>query len=130
MVYLLHFDRPYKHAKHYLGFVASPELLDKRMEKHKGGTGAKLMDVITKAGIGFSIARLWPDGDRNFERQLKNQKNTPRLCTICNPNAVKGKENEHLSDVTMVRDDATQTTCNPSKDDRPNEPSLCKDGAA
>lgn len=83
MVYLLHFDTPYRHARHYVGFVNGAETLEGRLERHRRGDGARLIQVITRAGIGFRLARVWPDGDRNFERRLKNQKNSPRLCPIC-----------------------------------------------
>lgn len=46
------------------------------------------MSAVSKAGIEFVIARLWPDGDRNFERHLKNRKDGPRICPICNPRAM------------------------------------------
>ncbi len=88
MIYLLHFETPFKHARHYIGFVESPEALQSRMDKHKGGSGSKLMRAVSKAGIVFSIARLWPGGDRNFERKLKRRKETPMLCPICNPKAM------------------------------------------
>ena len=77
-VYLLHFDRPYHHARHYIGFATD---LDRRMEEHRAGRGARLMAVIASAGIGFVVARTWP-GDRKLERRLKNY-HGPRLCPIC-----------------------------------------------
>jgi len=79
MVYLLHFDTPYKHARHYLG---SSDDVAERIERHRQGRGARLMEVIAQAGIGFQLARTW-DGGRTEERKLKNQKNSPRLCPIC-----------------------------------------------
>lgn len=82
-VYLLHFAEPYKHAKHYMGFT---EDLDARLDHHRAGTGSRLMEVITKAGIGFEVARTWP-GDRKLERKLKNRKDAPKLCPVCNPKA-------------------------------------------
>ena len=39
--YLLHFDPPYKHARHYVGYT---EHLDVRVEQHRNGTGANLLD--------------------------------------------------------------------------------------
>lgn len=78
-VYLIHFDRPYRHARHYLGWAAN---LDARISHHRAGTGARLMAVIAAAGIGFVVARTW-EGDRTFERKLKNRKESPRLCPIC-----------------------------------------------
>jgi hypothetical protein len=83
VIYLLCFDRPFKHARHYLGFVdGGEEQLKKRIERHKKGGGARLVEVITAAGIGFEVARTW-EGDRHFERSLKKRKSTPKLCPIC-----------------------------------------------
>jgi len=80
MVYLIHFDSPYKHAKHYLGYT---ENLESRLDRHHSKNGSKLLRAVENAGIGFTVVRIWPDGDRNFERQLKNQKNTSRFCPVC-----------------------------------------------
>lgn len=88
MVYLLCFDKKYKHAKHYIGFTENGETgLTKRLERHKKGQGARLIEVITKAGIGFTLTRTWPEGDRNFERKLKNQKKSSALCPLCKERA-------------------------------------------
>jgi hypothetical protein len=46
------------------------------------GNGAKLASVVTDAGIEMEVARLW-SGTRALERQLKNRKNSPKLCPIC-----------------------------------------------
>ena len=78
-VYLLHFDKPYHHARHYTGFTTS---LDARLDAHSKGTGARLMEVITEAGIGFQLARTW-QGTRKDERRIKKQHNAPRLCPVC-----------------------------------------------
>lgn len=88
MIYLLHFATPFKHAKHYIGFVEYESGLDARLKKHAKGGGARLMEVISKAGIGFILARTWRDGDRNYERHLKNLKAATRLCPVCNPKAM------------------------------------------
>jgi predicted GIY-YIG superfamily endonuclease len=79
-IYLLHFARPYRHARHYLGFA---EDLEQRLAQHRAGRGARLVQVVLGAGIGFEVARTWK-GDRRLERRLKNQRNAPaRLCPIC-----------------------------------------------
>lgn len=80
-VYLLHFDRPYRHARHYLGWCRAGRL-DERLAEHRAGRGARLMAVIKDAGIGFELARTWP-GPRALERRLKNCHNTPRKCPLC-----------------------------------------------
>jgi predicted GIY-YIG superfamily endonuclease len=79
--YLLHFSKPYKHAKHYLG---SADDLFARLQQHNAGQGARLTQVVREAGIDLILARTW-NGDRSFERRLKRQHNSPRLCPICNP---------------------------------------------
>jgi predicted GIY-YIG superfamily endonuclease len=81
MVYLLHFDTPYKHAQHYLGYTSS---LAKRITKHAERPDARLMQVIKEAGIGFTIARVWPDADRTEERRIKTMGGGKRFCPICN----------------------------------------------
>jgi hypothetical protein len=80
-VYLLHFDRPYRHARHYLGWAAAGHL-DSRIAAHRSGQGARLMAVITAAGIGFDLARTWPGG-RPRERQIKRQGGASRCCPLC-----------------------------------------------
>ncbi len=79
-VYLIHFNRPLQHARHYLGFTDN---LADRLESHRQGRGARLIQVITEQGIDWVLARVWPEGDRKLERQLKNRKESPRLCPIC-----------------------------------------------
>lgn len=97
MIYLLHFETPLKHARHYLGFTEMVGGLDARLAKHSSGHGARLMAAVSQAGIGFVLARTWKDGDRNYERHLKNSKNTPRLCPICNPKAMNYASKEFTS---------------------------------
>jgi len=80
MVYLIHFDRPYKHAQHYIGYTDN---LDSRIDCHRHGNGSKLLKAVNAAGIGYKVVRTWPDGDRSFQRQLKNQKNASRFCPTC-----------------------------------------------
>lgn len=79
-VYLLHFDQPLAHARHYIGYADD---VDRRVEEHRSGRGARLTTVIREAGIGFVLARVWKQGDRTFERLLKRRKNAPRLCPVC-----------------------------------------------
>lgn len=78
-IYLLHFLSPYKHAQHYLGWTTD---LDERLRQHFTGTGARLLQVVTAAGISCEVTRTWT-GTRTLERQLKNQKNSRRLCPLC-----------------------------------------------
>jgi predicted GIY-YIG superfamily endonuclease len=79
VIYLLHFDRPYKHAKHYTGWTE--DLLD-RLDRHAAGRGARLVEVIWQAGIGFTLVRLC-EGTRRTERAIKNDGGASRYCPAC-----------------------------------------------
>lgn len=87
-VYLIHFDRPIGdpanprgQARHYIGYAAD---LEARLEAHRRGNGSAIMAAVARAGIGWTVARTWPDGDRDLERRLKRLKATPRLlCPLC-----------------------------------------------
>lgn len=82
--YLLHFDPPYKHAKHYLGYA---EHLDARIAHHRAGSGANLTKYASKAGSNLILARTWNNASRALERKLKTSKHHSRLCPLCNPHA-------------------------------------------
>ncbi len=85
-IYLLHFTAPVSpdHAtQHYIG---SAEDLAARIQAHRLGHGARLVQVAIERGIRFQVVRVW-QGNRALERKLKNRKAAPRLCPICNPQA-------------------------------------------
>lgn len=81
VVYLLHFDRPYRHARHYTGWTAD---LPARLADHGSGRGARLLEVVAGAGIGWRLARTWTGG-RALERALKRQGGAARRCPLCAP---------------------------------------------
>lgn len=81
LVYLIHFDESLKHAKHYLGYVEKD--VEKRFKRHVDGNGAKILKAANEAGIEYRIARVWYGVDRNFERTMKNRKNTKFYCPVC-----------------------------------------------
>lgn len=68
VVYLIHFDRPYRHARHYTGWTTN---LDARLLDHAKGRGANLIRVISSVGIGWVVARTVV-GTRHRERKLKS----------------------------------------------------------
>jgi hypothetical protein len=82
VVYLLHFDRPLCHARHYLG--TTRRRLGQRLVEHIGGhrTGSKLVAAVVARGIGVRIARLWRGG-HGLELRLKRRKKSRQLCPIC-----------------------------------------------
>lgn len=78
-IYLIHFERPYKHARHYLGWAKN---LDARLKHHRNGTGGRLMKVIKDEGIRWSVVKVW-SGDRHEERRMKNRGGSARHCPVC-----------------------------------------------
>ncbi|MBA2681315.1 MAG: endonuclease [Ktedonobacteraceae bacterium] len=78
-VYLIHFERPFKHARHYLGATTN---LEKRLRLHQRGLGSCLMAAVVKAGIPWTVTRTWVTSF-DHEQALKAQKNGPRLCPVC-----------------------------------------------
>ena len=79
VIYMLHFDRPYRHARHYTGWTT--DLLD-RLDQHAKGAGARLVAVIWHAGIGFTLIRIC-EGTRRNERAIKNAGGAVRFCPAC-----------------------------------------------
>jgi predicted GIY-YIG superfamily endonuclease len=96
VIYLLHFDRPYKHAKHYTGWTE--DLLD-RLDRHAAGRGARLVEVIWQAGIGFTLVRLC-EGTRRRERAIKNDGGAARYCPACTPRPWTGHWSPITGDLT------------------------------
>jgi predicted GIY-YIG superfamily endonuclease len=85
MVYILHFNVPIAHARHYTGYCKD---IARRLAQHRMGRdgkhgGARLTQVACERGIDFQLVYLEP-GTRADERRLKRAKNAPRLCPICN----------------------------------------------
>jgi hypothetical protein len=84
LVYLLHFDQP-------IGDTSNPRVrrplhwtldLPARLQAHAAGRGARLMEVVGEAGIGWQLARVWP-GTRVRERSLKGSGGAARRCPVC-----------------------------------------------
>lgn len=96
-VYLLCFETPYKHSRHYCGFGLDVyRRVDAQLQNKR--TAAKFVKVVHKAGIKIHLARLWPGESRSFERRLKNTHNLKKYCPICkrvvtvNPDVIFYKE--------------------------------------
>jgi hypothetical protein len=80
LIYLLHFERSYYHARHYLGYTDN---LEARVAAHRAGHGSPLVAAAVRDDIEFCVAATWP-GDRSEERRLHRYRNSPRpLCPIC-----------------------------------------------
>jgi hypothetical protein len=92
LCYLLCFRRPeqpdtparYHHAGHYVGFVASGDEkdLEARLNEHRSGRGARLVEVIQGAGFTFAVSRVWRDATRDDERRIHRQSGSYH-CPTC-----------------------------------------------
>ena len=80
VTYLIHTLRPLAHLRHYLGWTQN---LEQRLEEHRSGRGARVMQVLKEQGIEWELARTWPNTTRKFERKLKSQGGLSRHCPIC-----------------------------------------------
>jgi predicted GIY-YIG superfamily endonuclease len=78
-VYLIHFDAPLSHARHYIGWTRD---LASRIQRHAEGRGSPLLRAVTAAGIRWRVARLFKGG-KSLERHLKNYHGAGRLCPYC-----------------------------------------------
>jgi predicted GIY-YIG superfamily endonuclease len=86
-IYLLHFDEPLSHARHYLG---STEDLPQRLAAHANGQGARITEVLKENGQHWTLAAIFQPIDktetiRELESKTKKQKASPTYCPICNP---------------------------------------------
>lgn len=86
-LYILHFTKPYHHARHYIGSTSD---FNARIASHRAGKTGKLIAAVLQAGIDFHAFVIGPGG-RDDERILKRQKNAARYCPACKNS--KGKQN-------------------------------------
>jgi predicted GIY-YIG superfamily endonuclease len=89
MIYLIHFDTPFRHARHYIGYTVD---LEARIDLHRRGQGARLLQVVSLAGISWQVVRTWPEGTRVMERRFKRRKSARLLCPLCNPTGYRHHE--------------------------------------
>lgn len=79
-VYLLHFEPPYEHAAHYLGWSND---VQRRTQHHLAGTGnSPLVNAALAAGCRVVVARVWHGATRTFESRLKKHGKS-RVCPMC-----------------------------------------------
>lgn len=102
-IYLLHFDEPYVHARHYLGWTAGDDVAA-RLAEHAAGRGARLLAVVASAGIGWRLARTWP-GTRARERQLKRKGGMSRRCPLCGVVPASQEDRDRLATLSTVYPD-------------------------
>jgi predicted GIY-YIG superfamily endonuclease len=90
-IYLICFDRPFRHARHYLGWTTD---LERRIKQHREinldnlvkaqcDRGAVLMAHVNSAGIGWRVARTWENETRKLESVIKRGGYQARSCPEC-----------------------------------------------
>lgn len=79
-VYVLHFDPPYLHAGHYVGWTAGD--VDVRRAVHLHGTGSALVRAGVAAGADVALVATFA-GTRTLERRLKRRHKTAQFCPTC-----------------------------------------------
>jgi hypothetical protein len=80
VVYVLHFDPPLHHARHYIG-IAHDGDVTRRLRQHRKGRGSSLVAAAIAAGSFVSVVLILP-GDLGLERRLHNRHGT-RVCPVC-----------------------------------------------
>ena len=71
-VYLLHFWKPIAPGKHTCQhYCGSTDNLDRRIEEHRAGRGARFTEVAKERGIEFSVARVWDSAGETLSAELK-----------------------------------------------------------
>lgn len=85
-VYLIHLQKPLKHARHYVGSTID---LARRIQQHASGSAnsCALLRATYNAGIFWEVVRVWGFDSFtdaiDFEYALKKTKNVPRHCPCC-----------------------------------------------
>lgn len=82
-VYLLHFDPPFRHAGHYVGYTSRDDV-GERFAEHASGRGARMVKFAVAAGCQIKLARIWRDVPRKHELKIKGRSVRP-LCPLCHP---------------------------------------------
>jgi hypothetical protein len=80
VVYVLHFDPPLHHARHYIGIAHDGDVA-RRLREHRKGRGSGLVAAVFAAGSFVSVVLLLP-GNLGLERRLHNRHGT-RVCPVC-----------------------------------------------
>lgn len=82
VVYILHFDQPLHHARHYVGSTTA-DRVDARMHEHAEGWGSKITARAMRLGIKVYLAKVMFVSDRSYEKTLKRKGGIAALCRFC-----------------------------------------------
>lgn len=79
VVYVIHFERKYYHAQHYIGWA---KVLEPRIKRHRQGQGSRLLAHLNKIGIAWEVVFTKP-GTGDDERAMKNRHKSSHFCPKC-----------------------------------------------
>ena len=85
-LYIIHFSKPFKHARHYIGIAQDAE---KRFERHLSGRGAVLIREAIKADIGIKFTKYIISTHDGYstakaeEKRIKSHNNHKKRCPEC-----------------------------------------------
>lgn len=102
LIYIIHFDRPYVHARHYVGWAKH---VGRRMQQHESGKGARLLEVCNQAGIKYEVVFTIP-GTRSDERRIKRTKEIALVCPLCRPHRLAQKRADQARRRQQISDGA------------------------
>lgn len=105
-IYVLHFDTPLSHARHYIGCTES---LRQRLTAHAIGAGSRICRELIERGVTFRLGGLYTCSHRRMrtlERTLKNQHNSDRYCQLCtkDQNSFKGTKVYDIDNIPFRTD--------------------------
>lgn len=87
LIYLLHFDNPYHHARHYCGMTRN---LHRRLTSHAQGRAARLTRALFHKALGWQLAATGITRQSSLaaqiERRTKDSHHLARYCPICTKN--------------------------------------------
>ena len=104
-VYILHFDKPFHHARHYIG---SANNVAERVAKHTSNPDVKMLIAALQQGITFTVARTFRNNRVNGhtkEYRIKRSGGVGKqgLCPICNKEK-KQKKEDIANTITTFRE--------------------------
>jgi len=79
-VYVLHFDPPYHHTGHYVGWTAGD--VDVRVQMHRQGAGSPLIRAAVAAGVSIQLGVTFRAA-ACVERRLKRWHKTGQFWCTC-----------------------------------------------
>jgi hypothetical protein len=82
MVYLLHFDRGFKHARHFVGATTNADEARALARGEVPRIDNPMLNAARLAGVRFSVERIWSGGHAEaLNRRIAG--NHAKICPAC-----------------------------------------------